>query len=847
MKNLMLLCWLFAIAFTIQSQTFIPGGNVSGTWGSSQSPFHIQGNIEIHFDSTLVIEPGVEVLFDGSYKLTVHGLLDASGTETDSILFTAVNPTTGWQGIEFYQINEDLGTSNLQYCILTHGKKPAGNGGAIYVYQAENVLINHCLIKHNSANNGGGIYIDDGWIYIENSIITHNQASGTAGGITCTNSRPYFFNLQVTHNTSGDVGGIYFEYNPTYSYPFFEDVNITNNTGGQVGGLWLDGSTTLVLDNCRICYNQGNFCGGIALLYSSLGYWGYPAQKSQVYMNKGGFVHELFFESYEGEEGTIINLDTFTIINPDSYHVYPVDKFDFIDGIQHAIIEESDTDLYISESGSDENDGFTLQTPLRSFDYALRKIISNTVKNNTLWVLPGHYLLTESDSSRPVILKNNVKIAATVPGESIIDADSVSRVFYGNNRHNFTLTGLTIQNGHDSHQGGGIYFYSSAGLLDSCRITSNYAVGYYGAGGGVYLEGKYNLRFTNCDFIENTAEYLGGALRYYNFDEEDDAFIELNNCSFIENHSNGAAGGIYCQDNQISIKNCWFTANTSVGSGAGCYFSDPMPILTNCLFNHNISGKTGGGLYTLGGLNASSKIINCTFTDNQAISGSAIYQDLLRNLYCINSVFYNLEVPSTDLIHVDNSYNTGLTIFYTDYSDIQGGEASIVLEGEGAQLHWQEGNITDDPAYIDPANNDYSLNWNSPCIEAGKEDTTGLHLPETDLNGDPRIVNPRIDMGAYEFQLPVGLSAKKPAENSFKIYPAVTKSIITIEFPAALTSQTGLIKIYSSSGIEMKELGISQGMNTIEVDVSRFSSGIYFVTFQNSGIMRSIGRFIVIK
>ena len=152
MKSLWLSCLLIVLAFTTQSQTIIPAGNVSGTWTNSQSPFHIQGNIEIPFDSTLIIEPGVEVLFDSSYNLMVHGLLDASGTETDSILFTATNPTIGWQGIAFSQINEDLGTSNLQYCILTHGKKPAGNGGAIYVYQAENVLINHCLIENNFAD-----------------------------------------------------------------------------------------------------------------------------------------------------------------------------------------------------------------------------------------------------------------------------------------------------------------------------------------------------------------------------------------------------------------------------------------------------------------------------------------------------------------------------------------------------------------------------------------------------------------------------------------------------------------------------------------------------------------------
>ncbi|NOX46415.1 MAG: T9SS type A sorting domain-containing protein [Chlorobi bacterium] len=68
----------------------------------------------------------------------------------------------------------------------------------------------------------------------------------------------------------------------------------------------------------------------------------------------------------------------------------------------------------------------------------------------------------------------------------------------------------------------------------------------------------------------------------------------------------------------------------------------------------------------------------------------------------------------------------------------------------------------------------YALPWNSPCVDAGtpmyefgmeppfiiQEDTVfslvtleydTIPLPATDLAGNPRIVNGRIDMGAYEF------------------------------------------------------------------------------------------------
>ncbi|MDX9906546.1 MAG: right-handed parallel beta-helix repeat-containing protein, partial [Bacteroidales bacterium] len=226
MKGLLVYISLVLISLIVTSQTIIPGGEVYGTWHASQSPFHVQGDIVIEFDSTLIIEPGVEVYFDDSYKLTVNGRLDATGTETDSILFTATDPTVGWQGIEFYQTNAGLGVSNLQYCILTHGKKNSGSGGAIYVYQSDNVLINHCRIENNYAYEGGGIFIDDGWIDVKNCMIRYNSAKYYAGGITCLSSEPYFYNIMISDNTCADAGGMFFAYNPVNSYPLLENLTV---------------------------------------------------------------------------------------------------------------------------------------------------------------------------------------------------------------------------------------------------------------------------------------------------------------------------------------------------------------------------------------------------------------------------------------------------------------------------------------------------------------------------------------------------------------------------------------------------------------------------------------------
>ena len=57
------------------------------------------------------------------------------------------------------------------------------------------------------------------------------------------------------------------------------------------------------------------------------------------------------------------------------------------------------------------------------------------------------------------------------------------------------------------------------------------------------------------------------------------------------------------------------------------------------------------------------------------------------------------------------------------------------------------GFVYDDPQFI--STNNYRLKSTSPCINAG------TNLPyvytTTDLDGKTRIVNGRVDMGAYEF------------------------------------------------------------------------------------------------
>jgi hypothetical protein len=110
------------------------------------------------------------------------------------------------------------------------------------------------------------------------------------------------------------------------------------------------------------------------------------------------------------------------------------------------------------------------------------------------------------------------------------------------------------------------------------------------------------------------------------------------------------------------------------------------------------------------------------------------------------------------------------------YSCIEGGEDEIYDPYDG--LVWGPGNIDLDPCFTDTdigywdpnesradpnddfwVEGDYHLLPDSPCIDSG--DPNYIAEPnETDLDGKPRIIGGRIDMGAYEYNPPISVEAK---------------------------------------------------------------------------------------
>jgi len=138
----------------------------------------------------------------------------------------------------------------------------------------------------------------------------------------------------------------------------------------------------------------------------------------------------------------------------------------------------------------------------------------------------------------------------------------------------------------------------------------------------------------------------------------------------------------------------------------------------------------------------------------------------------------------------------------------------------------------------------YTLASGSPCIDAGNPDLLAVTLPQTDLLGNQRVWNNRIDIGAYEFGAPP-VSNEVDEYNimnklQVNIFPNPFNPTTTISFKNPQTSKVS-IGIYNIRGQKIRTIAkdvFRKGENRVMWDGvndtgNRVASGIYFVKIQS--------------
>lgn len=210
MKKLILLFSILLVYVgSFADTTFVSGTIINQTWTLKNSPYCIQGEIEV---AKLTIEEGVKIIFLGTYTFNVNGIINANGNKNKPIIFTKTESISGWSGISFQ--NTPPG-SNLNYCIIEYS-----NNSGVRISNSSPHLEN-CIIRNNSSkNNGGGIKITNtstDTIYVKNCTINSNSVStsysvpasnGAGIYVTSSNAPVIFFDCTISDNYAYRTNGV---------------------------------------------------------------------------------------------------------------------------------------------------------------------------------------------------------------------------------------------------------------------------------------------------------------------------------------------------------------------------------------------------------------------------------------------------------------------------------------------------------------------------------------------------------------------------------------------------------------------------------------------------------------
>jgi parallel beta-helix repeat protein len=204
--------------------------------------------------------------------------------------------------------------------------------------------------------------------------------------------------------------------------------------------------------------------------------------------------------------------------------------------------------------------------------------------------------------------------------------------------------------------------------------------------------------------VKGATAVNGNGVKTYNSD------TTISNC-IVENNTNS---GVYIDHGQPTVRNSIIRDN---GAGISCV-STAATIINNWIYDN------GDGL--LIGDSGSTLIRNNTVANNET-HGFCVVDAAPTITNCI--IWDNY----------DDLYSIRCTVTVT-YSCIK--DCNYV--GDANTTH----NICDDPLFFDADANDFHLDTNSPCFNSG--DPNGDYSGEKDIDGDDRVLDGHVDIGADE-------------------------------------------------------------------------------------------------
>ncbi len=277
---------------------------------------------------------------------------------------------------------------------------------------------------------------------------------------------------------------------------------------------------------------------------------------------------------------------------------------------------------------------------------------------------------------------------------------------------------------------------------------------------------------------------------------------------------------------QLDLVNTIIRNNVADWGGALYCIGASAPRLVGCLLTGNMAFHGGGAIHST---DAYPVLIACTISGNvdlnpEAHAPAAPVMSMVSKPKTAGSILW--DNPS-NYLWPEQIYEG--KEFYTNHCDIEGG-----FGGEGC--------IDIQPQFdMGGGVHPFELLESSPCIDRGPPDTTGLGLPPLDLAGRPRLVNGRLDMGAYEFQGATDAPVDSPASMELSAHPNPFNPSTEISFSLDEAGRV-LLEIYDVHGRLQRRLHPDSKLPSGDHRVSwdgrdesglRVSSGLYLVRLES--------------
>ena len=303
-----------------------------------------------------------------------------------------------------------------------------------------------------------------------------------------------------------------------------------------------------------------------------------------------------------------------------------------------------------------------------------------------------------------ITLSAAAKKKVIVKGNRTLGDDAVRCLYVNWNTTNVRVNGITFMYGGTSasDQGGGARILGDDTIVSNCVFRDCIAASQGGGVAGLVVGDLNDIKCrvvnsiiqdcTVTNDIDSLTDSGGGV-----------SFLRLVNCTVSGNHTKGQGGGVY----KCAVHNSVIRDNYAANSGGGAAYSE----LYNCLIAENVSGGSVGGIWY-------GEINECTVANNQSRwspSGAKAAE-------CYNSIFWSSD--SGDLL------SDMKLVYYSCSPD--------------GVTHGEHGCITNNPQFV----SNYRLRKTSPCIGIGS--TVYVYTQYGDLLGNPRVVDGKVDMGAYQ-------------------------------------------------------------------------------------------------